>query len=76
VAQNRRQVASGKLTVSDNISLPHLPPYRPEINPVENIWRYLRQNFLNNRSFDCYDQIVDARCAAWRAFVCLIEKIW
>jgi transposase len=44
----------GKLTVPDNISLLHLPPYCPELNPVENIWQYLRQNFLSNRVFDSY----------------------
>lgn len=65
----------GKLTVPDNISLLHLPPYCPELNPVENIWQYLRQNFLSNRIFDSYDEIVDACCAAWRALTDLTGKI-
>lgn len=65
----------GKLTVPDNISLLHLPPYCPELNPVENIWQYLRQNFLSNRVFDSYDEIVDACCAAWRTFVGSTGKI-
>ena len=38
-----------RLRVPDNISLLHLPPYSPELNPQENIWQYLRQNFLSNR---------------------------
>jgi hypothetical protein len=37
------------------------------LNPVENIWQYLRQNQLSNRVFDCYDAIVDACCDAWNA---------
>ncbi len=65
----------GKLTVPDNISLLHLPPYCPELNPVENIWQYLRQNFLSNRIFDSYDKIVDACCDAWRALTGLTGKI-
>src|SRR6266536_2067484 len=40
----------GKLQVPDNISLLHLPAYSPELNPVENIWQFLRQNQLSNRS--------------------------
>src|SRR5207237_10505397 len=57
----------GKLNVPANISLLKLPPYSPELNPVENIWQYLRQNQLSNRVFDSYDAIVDACCDAWNA---------
>ena len=59
----------GRLTVPDNISLLLLPPYAPELNPVENVWQYLRQNFLAHRVFEGYDQIVDACCDAWNRFV-------
>jgi len=38
----------GGLTVPDNIILLHLPPYSPELNPAENIWQSLRQNYLSN----------------------------
>jgi transposase len=58
----------GRLTVPDNISLLLLPPYAPELNPVENVWQYLRQNFLAHRVFEGYDQIVDACCDAWNRF--------
>jgi hypothetical protein len=47
----------GKLKLPDNVSLLKLPPYSPELNPVENIWQYLRQNRLSNRIFDSYDAI-------------------
>jgi hypothetical protein len=39
----------GKLRVPRNISLLHVPPYSPELNPAENIWQFLRQNHLSNR---------------------------
>ena len=55
----------GKLKVPANITLLFLPPYSPELNPVENIWAYLRGNKLSNRVFDSYDAIVDACCDAW-----------
>jgi transposase len=41
----------------------------PELNPVENIWQYLRQNWLSNRVFENYDAIIDAACDAWRRLV-------
>jgi hypothetical protein len=59
----------GELKLPSNISLLHLPPYSPELNPVENIWQFLRQNQLSNRVFDSYDAIVDACCEAWNALV-------
>ena len=59
--------SGGRLRVPDNISLLPLPPYSPELNPVENIWQFLRQNYLANRVFETYDAIVDACCDAWNA---------
>ena len=56
------------LFVPDNISLITLPPYSPELNPVENVWQYLRANWLAISVFDNYDDIVDACCAAWNRF--------
>ncbi len=52
--------SGGRLHVPDNITLLHLPPYSPELNPVENIWQYLRQNHLSNRVFATDDAINDA----------------
>jgi hypothetical protein len=34
-------------------------------HPVENVWQYLRQNWLSNRVFDTYEDILDAGCEAW-----------
>ena len=57
----------GKLRIPDNISLLHLPPYSPELNPAENIWQFMRQNHLSNRVYDSYDDIIDASCHSWNA---------
>jgi hypothetical protein len=56
------------LLVPDNISLVVLPPYSPELNPVENVWQYPRANCLAISVFDNYDAIVDVCCAAWNRF--------
>lgn len=56
------------LAVPDNVSLLTLPPYAPELNPVENVWHYLRSNWLAISIFDDYDAILDACCDAWNRF--------
>ena len=58
-----------KLAVPKNITILLLPSRSPELNPVENIWQYLRQNWLSNRVFDDYEAILDAGCEAWRRLI-------
>ena len=59
--------ASGALVVPDRVSLVRLPPYSPELNPMERIWLYLRERFLSHRVFADYDDILQACAEAWRA---------
>ena len=42
---------------------------RPEFNPVENVWQYLRQTWLSNRVFDTYEAIIEAACEAWSSLI-------
>ena len=58
-----------KLHVPSNISLVHLPPASPELNPTENIWQYMRQSYLSNRVFRDYDDVVEASSSAWNKLV-------
>jgi hypothetical protein len=53
------------LRVPKNMTLIFLPSRAPELNPVENVWQYLRANWLSNRVFETYDDIIDAACDAW-----------
>jgi hypothetical protein len=64
---------STKLIMPGNISLLPLPPRSPELNPVENIWQYIRENWLSNRVFKSYDDIVALCCDAWNR---LIDRPW
>ncbi len=56
---------SAALEVPANITLLRLPPYAPELNPVENVWEFLRKNHLALRVHDDYEAIVAACCKAW-----------
>jgi len=60
---------TGKLVVPGNISIVALPAKCPELNPVENIWQFMRDNWLSNRVFTSYDNIVDHCCEAWNKLV-------
>jgi transposase len=64
---------SAKLDVPGNITLVPLPPRSPELNPVENIWQFMRENWLSNRVFNSYDDIVEHCCHAWNK---LIDQPW
>ena len=60
---------SPQLAVPDNMTLVPLPPKCPELNPQENVWQFLRENWLSNRVFTSYDAIVDHCCDAWNNLV-------
>ena len=51
------------LKVPPTIKLLPLPPYSPELNPVEHIWDHLRENTFKNTAFDSLDDVVDTLCA-------------
>jgi transposase len=65
----------GELRVPRNITPLHLPPYAPELNPVENVWAFLRSNELSNRVFESYDPILDACADAWNWLTAQPERI-
>ncbi len=58
---------SKRLVVPESITCLLLPPYSPELNPVENLWHYLRSHYLSNRAYRDYDHLLDAGGEAWRA---------
>ena len=64
---------SGRLAVPPNITLIALPAKCPELNPVENIWQFMRDNWLSNRIFQSYDDILDHCCHAWNK---LADRPW
>jgi transposase len=66
---------SKKLPVPDNITLLSLPPKSPELNPVENIWQFMRDNWLSNRVFNSYDGILGHCCCAWNKLIDMPWKI-
>ena len=61
--------AGGALKLPSNLSLLPIPPYSPELNPMENARDYLRGNQLSHQIWDTCDDIVQACAKAWRFLV-------
>ncbi|MDO9168121.1 MAG: IS630 family transposase [Methylobacter sp.] len=59
---------TAKLDMPANITIMPLPPYSPELNPVEQIWQQLRRTDFSNRCFENYNEIVAVCCQAWNIF--------
>ena len=66
-------ICPARLLIPANITILALPSKCPELNPVENIWQYMRDNWLSNRIFKSYDDIVDHCCYAWNT---LVDRPW
>ncbi len=64
---------TGKLKLPKNITLMALPPKSPELNPQENVWQFMRQNWLSNRVFKNYEDIVAPCSQAWNR---LTDQPW
>ena len=52
------------ITIPDNITLIALPPYRPQLNPIENLWKVIRERFFPNLDFECMDKLEQNLCVA------------
>jgi transposase len=64
---------SKKLKVPANITLVPLPAKAPELNPMENVWQFARDNWLSNRVFASYEDVLDHCCSAWNK---LTDQPW
>ena len=67
---------SPRVKLPDNIVLLPLPVYAPELNPMENVWAFLRANFLGHRIWKDYGAILDACQRAWNTFMQLPDRAW
>mgnify|MGYP001579151879 CR=1 FL=1 len=53
------------LKIPENITLFPLPPYSPELNPVERLWCWIKNRYLSNRIFEGLKHLIEAGCEAW-----------
>ena len=50
---------SGSLVIPSNIKIIHLPPYCPELNPIERLWQYIKKHILRNVVYESLDDLED-----------------
>jgi transposase len=60
---------SGNLQLPDNVTVLQLPPYSPELNPMENLWHFLKSHYWSNRAYSDYEELEEAAIDAWRIAV-------
>lgn len=53
---------SGSLRIPENIELVFIPPYTPEMNPIEQIWKEIRKHGFKNEVFKSLQKVVDRLC--------------
>jgi transposase len=63
------------LVIPSNITIMPLPQRSPELNPVENIWHFMRDKWLSSRVFTSYEEIVTIYCEAWNKLIDQPSKI-
>ena len=51
---------SKALIVPENITLVQLPAYSPELNPIENLWHFLKSHHWSNRVYKDFDHLTEA----------------
>jgi transposase len=61
------------LKVPENVTLVELPPYSPELNPIENLWHFLKSHHWSNRTYEDFEHLTEAADQAWK-MVCLNEE--
>ncbi len=53
---------SGSLKIPDNIEIIFIPPYTPEMNPIEQIWKEIRKLGFKNEVFQTLQKVIDRLC--------------
>ncbi|MEZ6073101.1 MAG: IS630 family transposase [Pirellulales bacterium] len=57
------------LCVPENLTVVELPPYSPELNPIENLWHYLKSHFWSNQAYADYEELEETAMQAWQQAV-------
>lgn len=53
---------SKDLVIPSNIELAYLPPYSPELNPIERLWQYIKKATIRNRIYETIEELEDVVC--------------
>lgn len=61
---------SGSLVIPENIKLIFIPPYTPEMNPIEQIWKEIRKRGFKNEAFQTLQKVIERLCDT----ICSLSK--
>jgi transposase len=60
---------SKELNIPKNIEILYLPPYSPELNPIEKLWEWLKKECTHNFFYDCLDDLMGAVCCEFNKLI-------
>ncbi len=61
------------LRIPETIKIMFLPPYSPELNPIERLWGYIKSHLIRNKVYETLEALEDAVCSFMQTL--LDEKI-
>ncbi len=65
---------SKDLIIPKNIRIIILPPYCPELNPVERLWRFIKDNTIKNKVFETLKNLENDVCEFVRNLNCEVVR--
>jgi len=60
---------SKDLKIPDNIKIVYLPPYAPELNPVERLWQYIKSKILKNILYETIGELESVLCSLMKSLL-------
>ena len=65
---------SKELNIPDNISFIFLPPYSPQLNPIERLWNWIKSHYLSFKKYNNIEEIIEKGACAWLKLTDIIVK--
>ncbi len=72
---------SRSLVIPNNSGCAFIPPYTPEMNPIEQVWAEIRKRGFKNRAFKTLDDVIDKlqsviQALHWSDLKTIVQRKW
>jgi len=66
ILDGSRAHLNNKLIIPKNLTLHFLPPYSPQLNPIERLWSFIKRNYLSFKRYKDIDEVMQSGVEAWK----------
>jgi transposase len=74
ILDGSRAHLNNKIIIPKNLTLHFLPPYSPQLNPIERLWSFLKRNYLSFKRYNNIDEVIQSGVNAWQSLTKKIIK--